>query len=43
MRISDVREVTLPVASAIANSYIDFTKMTLSLVAVVTDAFAEGD
>jgi len=42
MRIVDVREVTLPIASAIANAYIDFSKMTLSLVAVVTDAVREG-
>jgi D(-)-tartrate dehydratase len=42
MRIVDVREVTLPIASAIANAYIDFSKMTLSLVAVVTDAVRDG-
>ena len=42
MRIVDVREVTLPIASAIANAYIDFSKMTLSLVAVVTDAVRQG-
>jgi hypothetical protein len=28
MRIVDIREVTLPIASAIANAYIDFSKMT---------------
>ena len=38
MRILDVREVTAPIASAIANAYIDFSKMTLSLVAVVTNS-----
>ena len=37
MRIVDIREVTLPISSAIANAYIDFSKMTCSLVAVVTD------
>jgi D(-)-tartrate dehydratase len=37
MRIVEVREKTLPISSAIANAYIDFSKMTLSLVAVVTD------
>ncbi len=42
MRIVDVREVTLPIASAIANAYIDFSKMTLSLVAVVTDQVRDG-
>ena len=42
MRIVDIREQTMPVASAIANAYIDFTKMTLSLVAVVTDVKRDG-
>jgi len=42
MRITDIREVTVPIASAIANAYIDFSKMTLSLVAVVTDVVREG-
>ena len=42
MRIVDVREVTLPIASAIANAYIDFSKMTCSLVAVVTDVVRDG-
>ena len=37
MRIVDLREVTVPIASPMANAYIDFSKMTLSLVAVVTD------
>ena len=42
VRILEVREVTKSVASPIANAYIDFTKMTLSLVAVVTDAVRDG-
>ena len=42
MRIVDVREVTAPIASSIANAYIDFSKMTLSLVAVVTDVVRDG-
>jgi D(-)-tartrate dehydratase len=42
MRIVDLREVTLPISSPIANAYIDFSKMTLSLVAVVTDQVREG-
>src|SRR5437588_7417008 len=37
VRIVDVREVTKPIASPIRNAYIDFTKMTTSLVAVVSD------
>src|SRR3954464_8611981 len=42
MRIVDIREVTAPIASSIANAYIDFSKMTLSLVAVVTDQKRDG-
>ncbi len=42
IRIIDVREVTKPIASPIRNAYIDFSKMTTSLVAVVTDAFLDG-
>jgi L-alanine-DL-glutamate epimerase-like enolase superfamily enzyme len=42
VRITEIREVTLPIASAIANAYIDFSKMTLSLVAVVTDVVRDG-
>jgi hypothetical protein len=42
MRIVDLREVTAPIASPIANAYIDFSKMTCSLVAVVTDVVREG-
>src|SRR5260370_4183603 len=42
VRIVDVREITKPIASPIPNAYIDFTKMTTSLVAVVTDAVRDG-
>ncbi len=42
VRIVDVREVTKPIASPIRNAYIDFSKMTTSLVAVVTDAIRDG-
>ncbi|MDP9052443.1 MAG: mandelate racemase/muconate lactonizing enzyme family protein [Acidobacteriota bacterium] len=42
MRIVELREITLPIASAIANAYIDFSKMTCSLVAVVTDVIRDG-
>ena len=42
MRIVDLREVTAPIASPIANAYIDFSKMTCSLVAVVTDVVRDG-
>lgn len=42
MRIIDICEVTKPIASPIRNAYIDFSKMTASLVAVVTDVVRDG-
>ena len=42
MRIVDLREVTAPISSPIANAYIDFSRMTCSLVAVVTDVVRDG-
>ncbi|KQB95944.1 mandelate racemase [Loktanella sp. 1ANDIMAR09] len=42
MRIVDICEVTKPIASPIRNAYIDFSKMTASLVAVVTDVVRDG-
>ena len=42
VRIVDVREVTKPISSPIRNAYIDFTKMTTSLVAVITDVVRDG-
>ena len=42
MRIVDIREKTVSIASPIANAYIDFSKMTCSVVAVVTDVVRHG-
>ena len=42
VRIVAVREVTKPIASPIRNAYIDFSRMTTSLVAVVTDVVRDG-
>ena len=42
VRIVDVREVTKPISSPIRNAYIDFTKMTTSLVAIVTNVMRDG-
>src|SRR6202158_1395720 len=42
VRIVDVRKTTKPIASPIRNAYIDFSKMTTSLVAVVTDTLRDG-
>ncbi|WP_454760278.1 mandelate racemase/muconate lactonizing enzyme family protein [Caulobacter segnis] len=42
MRILDIREKTVSIASPIANAYIDFSKMTCSVVAVITDVLRDG-
>jgi L-alanine-DL-glutamate epimerase-like enolase superfamily enzyme len=42
MKIVEVRERTFSIGSPIRNAYIDFSEMTLSLVAVVTDVRREG-
>ncbi len=42
VRILELREVTKPIASPIRNAYIDFSKMTASLVAIVTDVVKDG-
>ena len=42
MRIVEIREKTLPISSPIRTAYIDFSKMTLSLVAVITDVIRDG-
>ena len=42
MRITDIREKTVLIASPIANAYIDFSKMTCSVVALVTDVIRGG-
>ena len=41
-RIVDIREVTKPISSPIRNAYIDFSKMTSSLVAVITNVVRDG-
>ena len=43
MRIVRILESTRPIQSAIRNAYIDFSRMTLSLVAVVTDVMRDGE
>ncbi|AJX32659.1 mandelate racemase/muconate lactonizing enzyme family protein [Burkholderia oklahomensis] len=42
MRIVDIREKTVPISAPIRNAYIDFSKMTLSVVAVITDVVRDG-
>jgi D(-)-tartrate dehydratase len=42
MRIVDIRDTVVPIKSAIRNAYIDFSQMTVSVVAVVTDVIRDG-
>jgi hypothetical protein len=42
MRIAEVRERVDTISSNIANAYIDFSKMTCSVVAVTTDVIRDG-
>src|SRR6202030_3934579 len=42
MRITDIRETAVPLNSTLANSSIDFSEMTTSVVAVVTDVIRDG-
>lgn len=42
MKIIDIRERTVPLASAMRNASIDFSRMTTSVAAVVTDVIRDG-
>ena len=42
VKIVEIREKTVPISSSIRNAYIDFSRMNLSLVAVVTDVIRDG-
>jgi len=42
MKIVDIKEKAVPISSDIQNAYIDFTKMDVSVVAVVTDVEKNG-
>jgi D(-)-tartrate dehydratase len=42
MKIVDIREAVVPISSNIRNAFIDFSKMTASVVAVVTDVIRDG-
>jgi hypothetical protein len=37
VNIVDVRDVVVPIRSDISNAFVDFSSMTVSVVAVVTD------
>jgi len=42
MRIVDIREAAIPLKSELKNSSFDFTEMTTSVVAVITDVVRDG-
>ena len=42
MKILEVRQAVVPIASEIRNAFIDFSKMTASVVAVLTDVERDG-
>jgi L-alanine-DL-glutamate epimerase-like enolase superfamily enzyme len=42
MKITAIRDIVVPISSAIRNAYIDFGQMTASVVAVVTDLRRDG-
>ncbi|HYI30083.1 MAG TPA: mandelate racemase, partial [Bradyrhizobium sp.] len=42
MRITAIREITIPLKSQIRNSVFDFSEMTTSVVAVITDVMRGG-
>lgn len=42
MRIVDIRETVVPIKSLIRNAFIDFSQMTVSVLALVTDVIRDG-
>jgi D(-)-tartrate dehydratase len=42
MRITDIREIAIPLNSSLRNAVFDFSEMTTSVVAVITDVVREG-
>ncbi|MFC1491462.1 mandelate racemase/muconate lactonizing enzyme family protein [Nitrospinota bacterium] len=42
MKIIDIRDIVVPIRSEIRNAYIDFGAMTVSVVALITDAVRDG-
>ena len=43
MRIVDIREKTVPIEADMVNAFINFSKMNVSLLAIVTDATRDGE
>ena len=43
MHITDIKTKTVSIASEIRNAYIDFSKMTVSVIAMSTDVIRDGN
>ncbi len=43
MRILEIRDAVAPIASPIRNAFIDFSRMTISVIAIVTDVERNGE
>ena len=43
MRIVAIRESTVPIKSEFRNAFIDFSQMTISIVAIITDVVRDGN
>jgi L-alanine-DL-glutamate epimerase-like enolase superfamily enzyme len=43
MNIVDIREAVVPIKSKIRNAYIDFSQMTVSALALITDVVRDGE
>ena len=42
MRIVELREGVVPIKSELRNAYVNFSEMTVSVVALITDVIQEG-
>ncbi|MBT3399955.1 MAG: mandelate racemase, partial [Rhodospirillaceae bacterium] len=42
MQITDIRETAIPLNSNLRNAVFDFSQMTTSIVAVITDVIRDG-
>ena len=42
MKIVDIREMVVPIKSPIRNAFIDFSQMTVSVLALITDVIRDG-
>jgi len=42
MKIVDIRETAVPIKCKISNAYIDFSQMTVSVLAIISDVWREG-